>query len=149
MRNLKYKARAVLCKKNKNEASAFLAVCRKLCMAGGPVLEPVWRSGPGDPDYDVSARNRVDFTLSGRSRVVRISWSRSPHRLQTWPPGHTQNPKYKARALLGKTIKIKPERSLQSVARPEVFDGQVVWTVSPSAVREVCLRRETFKRRRR
>jgi hypothetical protein len=28
--------------------------------------------------------------VSGRNRVVRISWSRSPHRLETWPPGHTQ-----------------------------------------------------------
>ena len=37
-----------------------------------------------------SGRDRVDYTLSGRNRVVRISWSRSPHRLQTWPPGHTQ-----------------------------------------------------------
>ncbi len=61
-----------------------------LCMAGGPGLEPVWRSGPGDPDYTVSANKRVVYTVSGPNRVVRISWSRSPHRLQTWPPGHTQ-----------------------------------------------------------
>ncbi len=74
--------------------------------------------GPGDPDYAVSARKRVvytasgptsvvqgreaapglpslgpkpcNYTCSGRNRVVRISWSRSPHRLQTWPTGHTQ-----------------------------------------------------------
>ena len=30
-----------------------------LCMAGKPGLEPVWRSGPGDPDYTISARKRL------------------------------------------------------------------------------------------
>ncbi len=99
-----------------------------MCMATGPGLEPVWSSGPGDLDYAVSARkcvvyaasgqkaevrgplriwalSRVDYTISDRSHVVRTSWSRSPHRLQTWPPGHTQKPArwggYVARAVQG------------------------------------------------
>ncbi len=42
-----------------------------LCMAGGPGLEPVWRSGPGDPDYAASARKRVVYLVSGPNRVVR------------------------------------------------------------------------------
>ena len=33
-------------------------------MAGGPGLEPVWRSGPGDPDYAASVRKRVAYTAS-------------------------------------------------------------------------------------
>ena len=38
-----------------------------LCMAGGPRLEPVWRSGPGDPDCAVSARNRVVHAVSAQN----------------------------------------------------------------------------------
>jgi hypothetical protein len=40
-------------------------------MAGGPGLKPVWRSGPGDPDYAVSARRRIVYTVSGPKSVVR------------------------------------------------------------------------------
>ncbi len=40
-------------------------------MAGGPDLEPMWRSGPGDPDYAASARKRVIYTASGPYRTVR------------------------------------------------------------------------------
>jgi hypothetical protein len=35
------------------------------CMAGGPGLEPAWTPGPGDPDYTVSARKHVVYTVSG------------------------------------------------------------------------------------
>ncbi len=34
-----------------------------LCMAGGPGLEPVWRSGPGDPDYAVRPENVLSTRL--------------------------------------------------------------------------------------
>ena len=47
------------------------AAAHHLCMAGGPGLEPVWRSGLGDPDYTASARKRVVYTASGPNSVVR------------------------------------------------------------------------------
>ena len=41
------------------------------CVAGGPGLEPMWRSGPGKPDYAVSGRKHVVYTVSGPKSVVR------------------------------------------------------------------------------
>ncbi len=61
----------------RNQAARWPPTCQQptsyphLCMAGGPGLEPVWRSGPGDPDYAVSARKRIVYTASGPNSVVR------------------------------------------------------------------------------
>ncbi len=43
----------------------------RLCMAGGPGQEPVWRSGPGHPDHATSVRKRVVYTALGPKSVVR------------------------------------------------------------------------------
>jgi hypothetical protein len=69
-------------------------------MAPGPnrVVHGVWPGGQvwsrcADREQEIRTkrfRARVDYTFSGRNSVVRISWSRSLHRLQTWPPGHTE-----------------------------------------------------------
>jgi hypothetical protein len=90
-------------------------------MAGGPGLESVWRSGPGYPEYSVSARKRIVYRDAGRNRVARISWSRSPHRLQTWPPVHTQ-------------LRGDSESAAGMVILDRVLSRMVVHVLPPSAV---------------
>jgi hypothetical protein len=75
-----------------------------LCMAGGPGLEPVWRSGPGDPDYTASARKCIVYVASGPKSVVRVR--EAPHLLARFPgpPGQLIPRKtkiYKTRPDLG------------------------------------------------